>query len=345
MRLVLSTSVGAWLTTWAPGAQLTEHDWNTSHVVTVPHIKPAGHYTLNLLSYNVFLRPQVVDAMFGFKDLAECRAAPLARALSASAFDVVALQEAQHPIAMPRLLDGLKKTYGFHIEGEPSAFAWADSRPVNGGNAVFSRYPIEHWYSEPYRYCSGEDCLARKGFVHTLVRLAPDLKVNVIGTHLNSGNSALARTIRHKQFSQLRDYITQSNRFDPWPIVVLGDLNVDGGFYSDRLEYRAMLKQLSLQDRGPPVDPFFESMKRAGSDIAIANSRNCTSSRVVPCKSPNDEKFREERRRVDYVLYWPSATYDVEVESLQMLDYPDKECGTRYLSDHQAPAARLIFHK
>lgn len=346
MRLMLSTSVGAWLTTWAPSAPFMPEDWHTSPSAEVQQGSlqvPSQTYSLNLLSYNAFLRPQVVDALMGFKDLAECRVAPMARALSSATLDIVALQEAQHPVAMPQLLDGVKQAYRFRIAGEPSAFAWADSRPVNGGNAILSRYPIERWYVEPYRYCSGVDCLARKGFVHSVVRVAPDLKVNLLATHLNSGSSALAQAMRRKQLEQLANYLQRTERFGDWPIVVLGDLNVDGGPSAEHTEYDAMVDILGRTSLGLPVDPFRTA--RFGEQPELANSRNCMDSKVVPCKSPNDAAFAKHQKRLDYVLYWPSQKYQIQVELLEMFDYPDHDCGTRYLSDHKAPFARLVFHK
>jgi endonuclease/exonuclease/phosphatase family metal-dependent hydrolase len=347
MRLVLSTSVGAWLTTWAPSSPFMPQDWHTTPSPQVQQSSlqvPSQSYSLNLLSYNAFLRPQVVDALLGFKDLAECRAKPMARALSSAGLDVVALQEAQHPVAMPKLLHGVRDTFRYQINGEPSAFAWADSRPVNGGNAVLSRYPIEQWYAEPYRFCSGVDCLARKGFVHSVVKVAPDFKVNVIGTHLNSGSSALAKAMRRKQFAQLRNYLERAERFGAWPIVLLGDLNVDSGPQTDFAEYNAMVETLSVARLGAPTDSFHDAT-RTGTQQELASSRNCTGSRVVPCRSPNDAAFATEQRRLDYVLFWSSPRYEVSVDVLDMLEYPDHDCGTRYLSDHKAPFARLVFHK
>ncbi|QQR88758.1 MAG: endonuclease/exonuclease/phosphatase family protein [Myxococcales bacterium] len=301
-------------------------------------------YELKLLSYNIFLRPEVVDWILGSRDRADCRAAPLADVIKQGDFDIVALQETQHQPAWDKLDHRLGSSLPFRLTGQPSAFAWADTRPVNGGNSLLSRYPIERFYTESYRNCTASDCLARKGFVHVLIKVAPDFKVNVVGTHLNSGSSMLAWRARRKQLIQLGSYLNHEALIKAWPTVLLGDLNVDAGQGADVERHKEAMAQLVIDGLGPPRDPFGVAYEDDAA-LELANSRNCTGSRVIPCKSPNDQRFSDERRRLDYVLVWDSGDYEVEVMQKDIFSYKDTECGTRYLSDHQAPFTQLRFQK
>ncbi len=303
-----------------------------------------GRFPVSMLSYNVFLRPPLVDAMFLFRDHAVCRAPLIGRHLKAALYDIVALQETQHGTATMDMLQPLLDSYPYRVLRQPEAFAWDDTRAVDGGVSLLSRYPIEKSTIVAFDACSAEDCLARKGFVHALIRLSETLKINVIATHANSGRKHASRASRTAQLKQLHAYIDSVRDFGVWPTFILGDVNVDSMTHEPVLigEYDAMFSELKTKI-GQPIDAVTEFWKGARAFDELTHTRNCTHSRVSPCESPNAPSLATERGRMDYVMYYPHKDYHICVERVETLDFADpaQTCDAPYLSDHKALGAQI----
>jgi len=302
-----------------------------------------GKHAVRILSYNMFLRPALVNLFTGMRDGSVCRAPRLGAKLKRMLYDVVALQETQHQEGLQLLLNKVGDRYPYRILAKPEAFAWSDTRVVDGGVSLLSRYPIEFWTAVPYSACTGIDCLARKGFIHAVLRLSPRLSLNVIATHAQSGSRKEAQDVRTEQFKQLAEYLKTSEIIERWPTVITGDLNVDGLILdpTTREEYQAMTETLTLS-LGAPVDAF--NMFPLVSEVdSWTNTRACLGSQVVPCRLPIHTLAKEERRRLDYVIFYKHPSYKIDSLNRDVVAFEDPEllCGTPYLSDHKAVGLEL----
>lgn len=76
-----------------------------------------------------------------------------------------------------------------------------------------------------------------KGALHALIELNPDRKVHVYTTHTQASydtNNVINEDdtiIRLSQFARLHNFIHDTARDDPEPIMVMGDLNVDAAVH------------------------------------------------------------------------------------------------------------------
>ena len=305
--------------------------------------EPANEYQLRVATYNVFLRPPIVDTVLGFQDRASCRGKLIGATLREAPYDIVALSETHHFAAMENLRRNLGSRYGVRLFGKPESFEGVAFRPVHGGLSLLSRLAIERWYAEGYDECSGVDCLARKGFVHVVLRVAEDMRLNMIMTHANAGSGRGSSKARFAQLRQLRRYLRSDDIFQRWPTVLLGDLNIDGRLYDGLAseDYQQAMRMLVIPSIGQPSDPFLDVAQKMA--MPIRSTENCTGSRLIPCSVRKSER----KSRNDYILFWPSHSVNVSAEDLRVEAYPDKEarCGTPFLSDHASPAATLVIKK
>ena len=83
----------------------------------------------------------------------------------------------------------------------------------------------ERFFSDCNGYFfNGSDCLASKGFIHLKV-FYKDTEINVINTHLDSGQSNKDQLVRRKQLKELKEYIVNNQLEEP--IIMCGDFNID----------------------------------------------------------------------------------------------------------------------
>ncbi len=116
------------------------------------------------------------------------------------------------------------------------------------GLGVASRFPLVHAsfkdYSRPH---VGSERFARKGLAHARLAVptpgAP-AEVDVITTHLQAGYGDGARAVRARHLRELRAFaeaVGDASR----PMVVCGDLNVDGRAHRRDAEYAAVAEVFS----------------------------------------------------------------------------------------------------
>lgn len=106
------------------------------------------------------------------------------------------------------------------------------------GLGVASRYPVLlsefRSYSRPH---VGSERFARKGMAHVRVALPSGLEVDFLTTHLQSGYERNAEVVRARHLAELRQFAEDVGS-DDRPMVVAGDLNVNGLSHVRDLEYK-----------------------------------------------------------------------------------------------------------
>lgn len=110
------------------------------------------------------------------------------------------------------------------LNGDPS---WGLLGPTStGGVAILSKYPIENVYHHEFSSGSGEDGLMQKGFLHVRVTKTVAGRAyvyNIIGTHLQAGDSDARIVARQEQRADIAAYVQGLPAGQP--ILVVGDLN------------------------------------------------------------------------------------------------------------------------
>jgi len=124
---------------------------------------------------------------------------------------------------------------------------WTLWPPTIGGSGlgVASRYPVLltefRAYSRPH---VGSERFARKGMVHVRVALPSGVEVDVLTTHLQSGYERDAEVVRARHLAELRQFADDVGS-DDRPLLVAGDLNVNGLAHVRDLEYRTFTRIFS----------------------------------------------------------------------------------------------------
>ena len=221
------------LLAWLPGVSLAE--------------EAAGASELSVLTYNVHgLASWLVS------DQPERRLPQVSRLINA--YDVALIQE---DFSYPELLRESAE-HAVVVDGNGSRFASASLFTFLKGSGLttFVDLPPERIATvlpEPYGSCSGwfaaaNDCWATKGFLLVRLRIAPDLELDVVQTHLDAGRSAEDRQVRARQLDQLRARLIGFSAGRA--LIVAGDLNLRRDDPADRALLAEFVDWLSLHDTG-----------------------------------------------------------------------------------------------
>ena len=267
-----------------------------------PDAPPPRPTTLDVLTYNVFMRPPPVN----WGDETACRAQRIGAWLGRSDLDVVVLTETFHADDVRALSDRAAASLPHQSLSQPRG---AGAFSVSGGLSVLSRWPIESTRTLSYATCSGpvSDCVATKGALHAVLRLDDDLVLNVVATHLDAGRGARDRAARSKQLRELRGFVDQIDH-QSGPVVIVGDFNVD-----------ALL--------GDEYDELKETLDVAHYDVTSPSTLNCKT--TIRCEEPVPAE------RLDYI-FRRRDEHRLTRRTTEHLSMEDPACGSRYLSDHRA---------
>jgi endonuclease/exonuclease/phosphatase family metal-dependent hydrolase len=260
---------------------------------------------LRVLSYNVFLRPGPISQT----DYPIDRARLIGKWIKNANFDIVALQEAWQPAALPLLTGEISGKLTYFVLNQPPK---GPNKLDSGGLAIFSRWPIVDTRTLVYDDCNLDDCLAAKGAVHAVVRISENASLNVVTTHLDAGGSTGDRDARASQVRQLSQFIAEIDQ-SSGPIVITGDFNIDS--LSDNDEYEMLLDTLGVEDY-------------IVSDIS---TKNCDGMEFIYCEEAADPA------RIDYVFTLSGKQRLVRKETLHLpLATGEIDQYVKYLSDHRA---------
>lgn len=137
--------------------------------------------------------------------------------------DVVALQEVDedsHWNWSINLLDEIRKTGNFPHAELGVNNRREGKRPLAYGNAILSRYPLQHWHNQAF----GESTLGEKGFLYAEIDFKGQM-VPLLNAHLDFRS----RKRRVEQVEAIVDYlIVNAHRTpgeDPLAPIICGDFN------------------------------------------------------------------------------------------------------------------------
>ncbi|CAH0521329.1 unnamed protein product [Peronospora belbahrii] len=185
---------------------------------------------LAILSLNIFCRPEGIHSGEWFKsgDHKDLRLTLLLRKMVE--FDVVILQEMFE--VDPRQKRFVRDAYamGFRYHCGSVWPQLLDTRLIDGGLLILSRYPIVERDQLAYSQGSGSDGVCAKGVLYARIQLSPDLSesLHVFTTHTQAGDDRKEYTIRLAQLQEMHQFIAKTIQDDPgMPILIMGDFNLD----------------------------------------------------------------------------------------------------------------------
>ncbi len=175
--------------------------------------------TLKMLAYNVSGIPLIGDFQGTVFTTTNDRAAKLGKLLNGTDVDFISVEE---DFNGHNDLAAEMSNYPFR------SFTSGGLAQGQGLNvfSVHKLYNIERvkWNFE-YGTVSGScDALSNKGFLYSLMELAPGVYVNVITVHCDAGYEPLSVKARSTNFQQLAKYINE-NLNDGRALIVQGDFN------------------------------------------------------------------------------------------------------------------------
>jgi endonuclease/exonuclease/phosphatase family metal-dependent hydrolase len=192
--------------------------------------------SLKILSWNIQMLPLALKKIGQFE-----RADYIAEQLNESDYDVIVFQEAFDDKVRQKLSEYLQHCYPYQVgpANEKGFFL-----RTNSGVCIVSKYPLKHIGEVQYENCNGVDCFSRKGALMVEIEKEGKL-VQLIGTHLQSGDGKTNSKVRVKQYRQLEDELLSRYNKEGIPQIICGDFNTkkNGDGY-----YETMLSTLMVDD-------------------------------------------------------------------------------------------------
>ncbi|MCF8257107.1 MAG: sphingomyelin phosphodiesterase [Flavobacteriales bacterium] len=233
-----------------------------------------GIGTLNVLSWNIFMRP----AGLFWNGQVE-RAKHIGALLKDSEYDVLLFQEAFSKKSQKVLREALGSEFPYEILPE------GNGKFFNNGLWVLSRVPIENAVTFFYDQCMGVDCGAAKGAVFFEVK-KDGFAYQLVNTHLQSEDGPEQIGIRNSQFAQIEQLLEKEAREGVLQLVA-GDMNTSR---ANEDAYREMVTILNADDGDVcmPEDTYCAS--------ASATSWGCPNNTLIP------DKWKGNSYLLDYAL-------------------------------------------
>jgi endonuclease/exonuclease/phosphatase family metal-dependent hydrolase len=238
---------------------------------------------------------------------------------AASEVDVLCMQEVFLSEA-ERFFDALAHLFKLRDDNKNSL--WPLS-VVGSGLGTASRVRIaaheKRAFDPPFTH---SDRFARKGMLHTRVAIG-DVLVDVVNTHMQSGMGLGARVVRKRQLAQLGRFVQDVGRSGA-PMIVCGDLNIDGLARGGRDEYAEIARAL----------PGFVDLGATTDDVTFDTEHNELAKRHAPSEPP---------QRLDYMfLSDPSNVIaSVAIEPAFHVALESAARPRTFASDHYAVKARF----
>lgn len=198
------------------------------------------------------------------------------------------------------------------------------------GLGIASRFPLERHAVRGFaRPQLGSERFARKGSLHAVLSMPDARPLHIVTTHMQSGYTERAGTVRIEQMRELRSIVDAAPRGDD--VLLCGDFNVCGLSSSRSLREYAALREIfaDFLDVGaeadhPTFDPRETSPERRGNHLAR---------RFEP---------RAAHQRIDYMLFRAgergTRVTDVALVFTDPIDIGGRET---HPSDHYAVRVEL----
>ncbi|ORZ01485.1 Endonuclease/exonuclease/phosphatase [Syncephalastrum racemosum] len=208
-----------------------------------------------LLTLNIFMRPPGVTN--NWSDYKNERLDYIIQYILPQ-YDIIAFQES-FAFASRRkdklIQEARNLGFNHHVES-PRRYPWDFG--VDGGLLILSRFNIRESNIIQYPRGIHSDWLSHKGALHALIDLNATHSMHLYTTHTQASYETPPIpddvAIRISQFAQFHQFIRDTARDDSYPVVLMGDFNVDAAVHGDDIfepssesseEYQMMLDVLS----------------------------------------------------------------------------------------------------
>lgn len=180
--------------------------------------------SLKIMSYNVKMFPSIIaDQKNTF------RARLIAPKVLEQSPDVIVFQELFDSEVTRIIKNGLP---GYKHSSKVGAgnFDLFDLKLMNGGVMIFSKFNIINEKETIFKEAAKDDKMASKGAMK--IEIEKDgIIINIIGTHIQSGNLDVHFDIKDTQFGQIKKISNENIA-----TIILGDFNIDTNRFNDRLD-------------------------------------------------------------------------------------------------------------
>lgn len=185
-------------------------------------------FELEIVSWNVFLRPLLSDNQVGRVD-------SIGAYLLSTEAEVLVLQELFHRKTRKQLIKTLSKKYPEHTHVGPTSFFG-----ISSGVMIFSKHQIIKESHISFKKAKGIDGIAKKGGVAAIIDLYGQ-KIKIIGTHLQAGGGEKGDKVRRSQFNRLTNLLI-NKKVDA--TIYAGDFNTR----EDSEEFDILLNALDCEN-------------------------------------------------------------------------------------------------
>jgi endonuclease/exonuclease/phosphatase family metal-dependent hydrolase len=279
---------------------------------------------VKLLSWNVYLLPSPIK-----KSRQKERIELIVNRLQTEqSYDIMVFQEAFMGSFRKKLTKALAESHPhvYHM-GRGGKFL----SPFASGLFIASRYPFKIKDKVYYSKCSGADCFATKGALMAEVELPQERKIQVVVTHMQSGQKDKQRKIRAHQIDELKTFMSKNARTRV-PQVLVGDLNINALSADEFPEALTKLEFIAPVNATTAVSG--ASVEASERSSFLENLRAFfSSSRATETECFGMER-KDEPKRVDHV-WVPQHEEKLRISQLEVTplrsEFNGKDCD---LSDH-----------
>lgn len=281
---------------------------------------------LSMITYNIQVWP--IYARAGGIILNKPSQRVLDIAKKVKSYDIATFQEVFDKDHRASLVSAMNESLPYHVG--PSF----GKRPLGSGVMIFSRWPIIKSKTMVYHHCDGLDCGAAKGASYAQIEKYGK-PYHVFSTHFQAGGTDKDINVRNQQIHELKSFIDSQHIPTDEPVIIAGDLNIDGfQCFTDQEEgcggFKHLLETLNVAYK--PHD---------NSDVLPYT----VDGRINWMSSNNSPAI------LDYVLYMKDHRQPKQYNSRVLILRGDEDSnmytGTPYgdtdLSDHFSLEARMAF--
>lgn len=301
--------------------------------------------TINLLTYNLFLRPPLVKN--NASDFKEVRLAHFTQIMQN--YDVIALQEvfSLGNTRQKRLINAARAHgFAYHYKSvPPPLLSW---KFIDGGLLILSKFPIVATDSHLYSAGNQIDYFAAKQVIYAKLQFSDDKFLHLFTTHMqasyneNSGNTNTVNDqARTSQVQELTQFVKQKVGDCHSPVLVAGDLNINARAHKDdpynsSQEYKQLLGTLTtMLDEHTVTDLVKESYGHHPCTYAdVENIDGQIIPKETVLTNPHDHGTQE---CIDYMLMLNKNTVEkhLEPQNTRVEEFFLQNCNfVTQVSDH-----------
>ena len=170
------------------------------------------------------------------------RAHGIVEVLKQSDYDVICFQEAFHKKAKRIIEEGLSETFPYQVNTFKKGF----TIKATSGLWIVSKYPIEKIAEIEFKAKKGFDGQSKKGAI--LFEMSAPMKLQLINTHMQSGEGGGRDDIRLSQSTQILNELIKPHCNNKIPLVLAGDWNTKANSSFDNDALKLLLKTTKSSD-------------------------------------------------------------------------------------------------